>query len=114
MQKNELSQAVDIVKFLTLETHCDPTSRNAGNVTALHVSAIKGHLDVLRFFTIDRNCDPNLAGQYGQAPLHYAATFGHLHIVKYLIDEEGCNPSCLDDISSLLFTVPAQMDTQTL
>ena len=84
------------MKFLTLEMHCDPTSRNANSDTALHLAVVNGHLDIIKFFISERNCDPNTPGQQDKIPLHYAAEFGHLHIVKYLIDEQGCNPSCLD------------------
>ena len=38
----------DIVKFLTLEMHCDSTSRNANNHT-VHLATMKGHLRMLQF-----------------------------------------------------------------
>ena len=69
---------LEIVKFLTLEMHCDPTSRNAHNTTALHLAAGNGHLDIVRFIISEQNCDPNIPGRYGGTPLHYAAEFGHL------------------------------------
>ena len=40
----------DIVKFLILEMHCDPTSRNANSDTALHLAAVNGNLDIVQFF----------------------------------------------------------------
>ena len=86
----------DIVKFLTLEKHCNPTFRNSDGATPIHGAAQQGHFDILKFFITDQNCSPNIPGQYGRTPLHYAAANGHLHIVKYLIDEQGCDPSCLD------------------
>ena len=42
-----LTHNIEIVKFLILEMHCDPTSRNAHNTTALHIAAIEGHLDIV-------------------------------------------------------------------
>ena len=88
-----LSGHTEVVKFLILEMHCEPTSRNANNNIAVHL-VVKGHLNVINS---DLNCDPNIPGQYDRTPLHCAAEFGHLHIVKYLTDEQGCNPSCLDE-----------------
>ena len=41
---------VEVVKFLTLEMHCDPTSRNANSDTALHLAVVNGHLDIIKFF----------------------------------------------------------------
>ena len=56
---------IDTIKFLTLETKCDPTSRNADNNTALHLAVAKlrgvklglGHaglqlLSVMKYFRI--------------------------------------------------------------
>ena len=78
--------------------HCDPTSRNVNNDTALHLAVMKGYLDIVRFFISDLNCDPDLpGGQYGRTPLHAAATFGHLNIVKYLTNKQGCNPPRSND-----------------
>ena len=87
------------MKFLVLEIHCDPTSKNTNNDTALYLAVVKGHLDIVQLLISDqKNCDPNSPhGQYGRTPLHCAAEFGHLSIVKYLIDEQGFNPSCLDE-----------------
>ena len=51
---------MDIVKFLTLEMHCDPTSRNGHNASALHGAAEGGHLDIVQFFISGRNCDPRI------------------------------------------------------
>ena len=87
----------DIVKFLTLKMNCDPTSRNADNVTALHLAVLEGLFNIIQIF--DQNCDPNIFSECDVPPLlHYAAECGHLHIVKYLTDKKGCNPSCLDDL----------------
>ena len=83
-----------------MKTHCEPTSRDEDNDTALHLAVMNGHLDLVQFFTSDLNCDPNIPRRVGlvETPLHYAAEFGHLHITKYLTDDQGCNPSCLDDL----------------
>ena len=75
---------IDIVKFLTLEMNCDPTSRNAYNNTALHLAVVNGHLDIVQFFISDQKCDPNIpGGPCGGTSLHYAAECGRLHIIKY-------------------------------
>ena len=65
---------IEIVKFLTIEMHCDPTSRNADNDTALAI--MNGHSDVVQFFISDQNCDPKIPHEYGRTHLHRAATFG--------------------------------------
>ena len=66
--------------------HCDPTSRDENNDTALHLAVLEGHLDIVQFFISNQKCDPNIPGQYGGTLLHCAAEFGHLHIVKYLTE----------------------------
>ena len=81
--------AQGIVKFLTIEMHCDPTTRNTNYLTALHFAVVNGHLDIIHFFISDQNCDPILISQHGETLLHYVAQCGHLYIVKYLIDEQG-------------------------
>ena len=53
---------LEIVKFLTFEMNCDPTSTNIGNSTALHISAWNGHLDIVQFFISDQTCNPNIPG----------------------------------------------------
>ena len=53
---------IEVVKFLTVEKHCEPTSRDENNHTALHLAVAKGHLDLVQFFTSDLNCDPNIQG----------------------------------------------------
>jgi len=87
---------LDIVKFLTLEKHCNPTSRTSSGTTLIHRAAQYGHLEILKFFITDLKCSPTIPGQYGHTPLHYATDTGRLHIMKYLIHEQGCDPSCLD------------------
>ena len=78
---------------------CDPSNRNANNVSALHLAVTKGHFDIVQFSISDLNCDPIVpGGQFGRTPLHTAAECGYINIVKYLTDEQGCNPSCLDDL----------------
>ena len=91
---------ISIIKFLILEMHCEPTSRDANNDTALHLAAVKGHLDIVQFFISDQKCNPKILGLNCASPLHRTAEYGHLHIVKYLTDEQGCNPSCLDSVKT--------------
>ena len=79
------------MKFLTLEMHCNPKSRNSSGTTPIDWAAHCGHLEVLKFFIADLKCSLNIAGQYGCTPLHHAVMKGHLH----LIEEQGCEPSCL-------------------
>ena len=56
---------IDVVKFLTLEMHCDPISRNANSDTALHLAVMNGHLDIVQFFISDQHCDPNIPSHFG-------------------------------------------------
>ena len=35
---------IGVVKFLTLEIHCDPKCRNGDNYTAIHIAAENGHI----------------------------------------------------------------------
>ena len=41
---------LNIVKYLTLDKHCDPAVRDDENVAPLHVAALNGHYDVVRYF----------------------------------------------------------------
>lgn len=37
---------IAVVKLLTIEMHCNPTSRIANDLTALHCAVVNGHLDI--------------------------------------------------------------------
>jgi len=39
----------DIVKFLTVEKHCDPMCRDSKQDSPLHKAARNGHIDVVKF-----------------------------------------------------------------
>ena len=53
---------LDIVKFLILEKHCNPTSRKI----PIHVAAQYNHLEILKFFVADLKCSPNIPGKCGR------------------------------------------------
>ena len=38
-----LNGHIGVVKFLTVEMHCDPTSRDGNNDTVLHLGVLGGH-----------------------------------------------------------------------
>ena len=47
---------MDIVKFLTMEKHCDPMCKSSDQYTPLHWAAQYGHIDVVKFLTLDMHC----------------------------------------------------------
>ena len=49
---------MNIVKFLTLEKHCDPMCRGSDQDTPLHMAARYDHIEVVEFLTIEMQCDP--------------------------------------------------------
>ena len=74
---------LDIVKYLTLEQHCDPLCTNRENNT-LHHAASRGHLEVVKFFIETLHCPPDIRGWHNMTPLELAHSQGHHHVVKYL------------------------------
>ena len=62
---------IEVVKFLTIDMHCDPTSKNARKQTPLHLAAGKGYLNIIKFFISNQNCDPNTPDGSGKTPLHF-------------------------------------------
>ena len=60
---------LDIVKYLTLERHCDHLCTDAGNDTPLHVATMFGHLKVVQFFIETLHCSPNVKGSFDMTPL---------------------------------------------
>jgi len=46
------------MKFLTVETHCDPMRRDLEQNTPLHCTARNGHIDIVKFLDLEMYCDP--------------------------------------------------------
>ena len=75
---------MDIVKFLTMEKHCDPMSQNFNSNTALHNAVMGGHLEVVMFFIEELKCPPDIPGQWNITPHQMAVHNDHFDIAKYL------------------------------
>ena len=74
-----------IVKFLTLEQHCNPNQKDLKKNTPLHTAARKGHLQVVQFFVEELKCPPNMRGQHNATPRQWAETKGHHNVALYLL-----------------------------
>jgi len=76
---------MDIVKFLTVEKHCDPMCTDIDQNTPLHLAAKGSHTDVVKFLTLEIHCDPTSRNTYNATALHLAVGKGHLNIVQLLL-----------------------------
>ena len=75
----------DIVKFLTVDKHCDPMCRDSVQETPLHIAAQYGHVEVVKFLTLDMHCDPTSRNAYNEVALHLAVVNGHLDIIIFFL-----------------------------
>ena len=84
---------MDIVKFLTVEKHCDPMCTDIDQNTPLHLAARGSHTDVVKFLTLELHCDPTSRNAYNATVLHLAVGKGHLNIVQQFISDQylGCD-----------------------
>ena len=64
---------MDIVKFLTLEKHCDPMSRDRIGNTALHHAILNGQLETVKFLIEKLKCPPDITGFLNLTPLQLAS-----------------------------------------
>jgi len=100
-----------IVKFLTLEKHCDSMSTNIYGNTALHIAVHFGHLEIVKFFVEVLECSPDILGLQNLTLLEMAEANNHpdvaqylqkhsvipyihtaIAMVRWLKDKEYCNP----------------------
>ena len=87
---------VNIVRFLTLEMHCDHTLKVellTDNDTALYLPTANRHLYHSPWNS--SSLITTVTQVHGRTPLHYAAEFGHLHIVKCLPYKQVCMQSIM-------------------
>ena len=59
---------MNIVKFLTVERHCDPMCRDIHGDTALHYAVIRGQIETVKFLTEKLKCPPDIPGQWNMTP----------------------------------------------
>jgi len=59
-------------------------ARNESGMTALHLSAIEGHVDVAAVL-LDRGADPNALAPGSMTPLHFAAMLAHPEMAGLLV-----------------------------
>jgi len=67
-----------------MEKHCDPTSRNIHNNTALHCAVLNGHMQVVKFFSEELKLPWDILGQHDTTPFQMAIIRRHPNIVQYL------------------------------
>ena len=76
---------MNIVKFLTVEKHCDPLSRDTHfYFSALHCAAIYGHFEIVKFFIEELKCPPDIPGIFNITPLQMAISMNHPDIAQHL------------------------------
>ena len=75
---------MDIVKFLTVEKHCDPMSQDILGNTVLHHAVLGGHLEIVKFLIEELKCPPDISGSCNKTPIHMAIHKNHLEIARYL------------------------------
>lgn len=74
-----------VIRLLnTKRLNIDWQNDSEKKMTALHVTAQKGHLEILKEL-LRCGANPNLKDTFFQTPLHYAAHHGHVLIVRELI-----------------------------
>jgi len=88
---------MDIVKFLTVEKHCDPMCTGIDQNTPLHLAARGSHIDVVKFLTLEIHCNPTSINAFNATALHLAVgkRRRHLNIVQLFISDRylGCDSS---------------------
>lgn len=86
-----------MVRYLTLEHHCDPLRSCSEARTSFHCAAFSGHnIDVVRFFVEELKCDPNTKSISGFPVFHCAVASGDIETVKILVNELGFDPLIKD------------------
>ena len=74
----------DIVKFLTVEKHCDPLSQDIFHNTTLHHAVISGYLEIVKFLIEELKCPQDVLGLDDLTPLEIATNENHPEIAQYL------------------------------
>ena len=70
---------MDIVKFLTVERHCD-LSQNV----ILHCAVLGGNLDIVKFLVEELKCPVDITGPHNKTPLKLAESMNCSDIAQYL------------------------------
>ena len=96
----QIGQPADI---RTTTDYVPGVRRYAGQISLLHVAALRGCMDIIIDLITKYKCDTNCKDFYGRTPLHYAAISNHLEVVRYFINEQHCNPMTKDDNGKTLF-----------
>ena len=79
----------DVTNELTSIYSCDPTQKDSYGQTALHLTAMEGHLAIVQHLVSNCGCAVSDRDYRGRTPLHIAARHGHLAIVQYLVQCSG-------------------------
>ena len=74
----------DVVKFLTVEKHCDPMCKSLNLDTPLHSAVLGGHLEIVKFFIEKLKCSPDTPGALNMTPLKMAICMNRSEIAQYL------------------------------
>ena len=82
---------MNIVEYLIIELHCDPTVCNNVGSLPLHVACCYGHLDLAKYFIMEQKCDPTSLNDLEMTALHHACEKGHKQIVQCIIANRNCN-----------------------
>ena len=75
---------MDIVKFLTLEKHCDPMSRDIHGNTTVHHAVLNGQLEIVKFLIEKLKCPPDIMPGDLNLTLLQLASYCDPDIAQYL------------------------------
>ena len=75
---------IEIFKYFTTESNCNPACSGPLGLTALHLASGQGHLEMVKYLVIEQQMDPLCEDEYGNTPLHRACVHGHLPVVEFL------------------------------
>ena len=81
------------IHYMVKEQGADPSRRDEGGRTAMHVAAKAGHVDCVQAL-IEVGGDVMAKDTFGVTPLHLAAGEGKEDMVSFLL-EQGCPPDCI-------------------
>ncbi len=86
--KNEVAEVTRLLADSTLNpNYLYKTNSLEGNITALHIAAMKGHTEVLKLLLADPRVNKDALTSFGSTALHCAVTMGQVEITELLLND---------------------------
>ena len=104
--ENFEAEAMEVVKYLVKERHCDLTIQNNEGELPLHFACKNCSLNIVKLVS---ECDVELQTVSGDTPLLIACQRGIPDIVEYLIKVRHCNPRAQNSDSELPLHIGCKM-----